>query len=191
MIIMIIIFIGPPYAGKDTQGKLLSQQFGNMPIFSMGGLIREARELGDETFRKAYEEYSLKGLHLPTTTKFPLLKKKMDGTKDGFILDNFPATKDDLEIFNNYLSQVNKKICRVIYLYVSKEEMEKRSSSAFRGRHDDDPNIVATRREFQDQDIIPVLEYYKSQNLLSEINGKGDIDEIHKKIVDELSRKNN
>jgi len=188
---MIIVFIGPPYAGKDTQGKLLSQKFGNIPIFSMGHLIREARENGNETFIRAYEEYSLKGLHLPTAMKFPLLKEKMDQAKEGFILDNFPATKDDLDVFNNYLSQVNKRICGAIYLYVSKEETGKRSCSTSRGRRDDDPGIVATRREFQDQDIIPVLDYYKSQNLLLRINGEGNRDEIHEEILKQLLKNNN
>lgn len=183
---MIIVFIGPPYAGKDTQGKLLSQQFGNMPIFSMGHLIREARERGNKTFVKAYNEYSLKGLHLPTGIKFPLLKEKMDQANDEFILDNFPATKDDLEMLNDYLSKTNKKINKVMYLYISVEEMMRRFKNAFRGRKDDDPDIVAARREIQNQDRIPVLEFYKNQNLLAEINGEGDIDVIHKKILEQL-----
>ena len=187
---MIIVFIGPPYAGKDTQGKLLSQKFGNLPIFSMGHLIREAQESGNETFVKAYREYSLKGLHLPSEIKFPLLKEKMDKAKQGFILDNFPATKDDLAILNDYLIKANKKINRVIYLHISEREMKKRFEGAFRGRKDDDATIVAARREIQDQDRVPVLEFYKSQNLLSEINGEGNIDKIHREILEKLSEKN-
>lgn len=183
---MIVVFIGPPYAGKGTQAKLLSQKLDNMPIFSIGALIREARERGDKTFMTAYEEYSLKGLHLPTEIKFPLLKEKMDNVTDGFILDNFPATEDDLEMFNNYLSKINKKIDRAIYLYISEKEMRGRFKNASRGRRDDDPEIVAARREIQDQDRIPVLNYYRNQNLLSEINGEGDIDAINKKIEEEL-----
>lgn len=187
---MIIVFIGPPYAGKDTQGKLLSQELGNIPIFSMGHLIREARESGDETFIKAYNEYALQGFHLPTAIKFPLLKKKMDQTKDGFILDNFPATKDDLEMLNDYLLQTNKKINRAIYLSVSEDEMRRRFKRAFRGRKDDDPDIVAARREIQNQDRVPVLEFYRSQNLLSEINGEGDVNKIHEEILEELRKHN-
>lgn len=185
---MIVVFIGPPYAGKDTQGKLLSHKFGNMPILSMGGLIREALERGNETFIKAYEEYSLKGLHLPTAVKFPLLKEKMDQARGGFILDNFPATEDDLTMFNNYLFSTSKKVNRVIYLYISKEEMKKRFKNAFRGRKDDDPDIVDARRKIQDQDRIPVLKYYKSHNQLCEINGEGDINKIHQEILREISK---
>ena len=182
---MILIFIGPPYAGKDTQGKLLSKELGDLPIFSMGHLIRKERNKGDEKFVKAYEDYSMKGLHLPTAIKFPLLKEKMEGVKDGFILDNFPATKDDLETFNNYLAETNKIVDRVIYLYISREEMGKRLSN--RGRKDDDPDVIATRREYQGQDVIPVLDYYRSQNLLLEINGEGDIKKVYQEILKGLS----
>jgi adenylate kinase len=184
---MIIIFIGPPYSGKNTQGNILSREFGNIPIFSMGHLIREAKESGNETFVKAYEDFSLKGLHLPTEIKFPLLREKMDSAKKGFILDNFPATTDDLEIFNNYLSQINEKIDRVIYLNISEEEMKKRLSNAMRGRKDDHPEIIEARREIQDQDRIPVIEYFKRKNLLSEVNGEGEVDRIHEEILKELS----
>jgi adenylate kinase len=183
---MIIVFIGPPYAGKDTQGKLLSKKFNNMPIFSMGHLIREAREKGNENIVKAYEDYSLKGLHVPTKIKFPLLKEKMDQARDGFILDNFPATKDDLETLNNYLFQTNKKIDKVIYLDISKEEMQKRFKIASRGRKDDHPEIIIARRDIQGQDRIPVLKFYKKQNLLSKIKGEGDINKIHEEILKEL-----
>lgn len=185
---MIIVFIGPPYAGKDTQGKLLSQKFGNIPIFSMGHLIREARESGNETINKAYEEYSLKGLHVPTVIKFPLLKNKMDQAGDNFILDNFPATKDDLTMLNAYLLQANKKINRVIYLNISKEETKRRFKNANRGRKDDDPEIITARREIQNQDRIPVLEFYKNKNILSEIDGEGNIGEIHSKVLEEIKK---
>lgn len=188
---MIIVFIGSPYVGKDTQGKLLSQKFGNMPIFSMGGLIREARERGDKTFIRAYEEYSLKGFHVPTAIKFSLLKEKMDQAKDGFILDNFPATKDDLIMLNNYLTDINKKVDKVIYLHISEEEMKKRFKNTFRGRRDDDPDILTARRKIQDQDRAPVIEYYRGHSLLSEVNGEGDINKIHQKILEEILKGEN
>jgi adenylate kinase len=187
---LIIVFIGPPYAGKDTQGKLLSQKFGSLPIFSMGHLIREAQESGDGVIIKAYEDYSLKGLHLPTVIKFPLLKEKMDQAKEGFILDNFPATKDDLVTLNDYLLRTNKKITRVIYLYLSEDAMRKRFENVSRGRRDDHPEIIVTRREIQNQDRIPVLEFYKNTNLLTEINGEGDANKIHEEILAEIERSN-
>lgn len=184
---MIVIFIGPPYAGKDTQGKLLSKKFG-IPIFSMGALIREARDHENETFVKAYEEYSLKGLHVPTAIKFPLLEDKMNQAKEGFILDNFPATEDDLTALNKYLFKTNKKINTVIHLYISEEETMKRLKSVFRERQDDNPGIVAARREIQDKDRIPVINYFRKANLLLELNGEGEINKIHEEILRRLGK---
>ncbi len=86
---MIVIFIGPPYIGKGTQSKLLGERLG-LSVFSMGALIRQARDEGNQQIAKAFEEYSMKGLHLPIEIKFPLLKERMDKAKSGFILDNFP-----------------------------------------------------------------------------------------------------
>jgi adenylate kinase len=183
---MITIFIGPPYAGKDTQGKLLSKEFGNIPVFSMGHLIRDAGEKGNKVIMKAHKDYALRGLHVPTEIKFPLLKEKMDQAGKKFILDNFPATKNDLMALNNYLSQTNKKIDGVIYLDISKEEMQKRFKLASRGRKDDHPEIIIARRDIQNQDRIPVLEFYRNQGLLSEVNGEGNIEEIHEKILKKL-----
>jgi adenylate kinase len=185
---MITIFIGPPYAGKNTQGKLLSREFGNIPVFSMGHLIRDAREKGNKIIMKAYADYTLRGLHVPTEIKFSLLKEKMDQAGERFILDNFPATKDDLIALNNYLTQTSKKINGVIYLYISNKEMQKRLKIASRGREDDHPEIIIARRDIQNQDRIPVLEFYRNQGLLSEINGEGDINIIHEEILKELSR---
>src|SRR3989344_9652942 len=101
---MIIIFIGLPYIGKGTQSKLLGERLG-LPVFSMGALIRQARDAGNPEIARAFEEYSMKGLHVPIEIKFPLLKKKMDEAKNGFILDNFPERQDGLDVFNKYLSE--------------------------------------------------------------------------------------
>ena len=186
---MIVVFVGPPYAGKNTQGHLLSKELGNIPVFSMGALIREARERKEDAFIKAYEEYSLKGLHLPTAIKFPLLRSKMDEVSDGFVLENFPATVDDLTAMNNYLTSKGKKIDKVIYLKISEDEMTKRFHEFSRGRADDDPHIVLMRKEIQDKDRIPVINFFRERNLLVEIDGEGDIREIHKKIMSHIFHK--
>ena len=186
---MIVVFIGPPYAGKNTQGQLLSRELGDIPIFSMGALIREARERGEVAFIKAYKEYSLKGLHLPTAIKFPLLREEMDKVNDGFVLENFPATEDDLIAVNSYLKNKGKKIDKVIYLKISEDEMKKRFHEFSRGRADDDPHVILVRKEIQDKDRIPVINYYKRENLLLEINGEGEVNKIHGTIMEGLRDK--
>ncbi len=177
---MIIIFIGPPFSGKGTQAKIISDKL-NLPVFSMGALIREACEKGDPKAKEGFEQFSLKGFHLPVSLKFYLLKGKLDELKDGFILDNFPASKEDLDAFNGYLKERKLKVSKVFYIFISKEEMIKRLKA--RERKDDSLEIVLRRRRIQDQDRISVIEFFKRLGVLEEINGEGSIEETNEKIL--------
>lgn len=176
---MIIIFTGPPFSGKDTQAKLLREKLG-LPIFSMGAIIREAYDKKDARAVEGFENYSMKGLHVPIELKFDLLKDSLNKLNN-FILDNFPATEEDLESFLKYLSERNLKVDHVFYLTLSKKEMEKRL--IHRGREDDDPRVVEKRREIQDKDRESVLGYFKTQGLLREIEGNQSIENVHKDIM--------
>lgn len=180
----IIIFIGPPYAGKDTQAKLLKKKLG-IPIFSMGQLIREAYEAGNPKAVEGFKQYSMQGLHLPIALKFDLLKEQMGQAKNGFILDNFPATKEDLDTFINYIEKNYLKVDKVFYFFILKEEIMRRMTLQ-RGRQDDTPEIVMKRIENQDKDRYPVIEYFKKQGLLEEINGEQSIEQVHSEIINRL-----
>lgn len=186
---MILIFIGPPYSGKDTQAKLIAKEFG-LSIFSMGNLIRQAYEAGDSKAIEGFENYSMKGLHVPISLKFALLKKKMEEQKDGFILDNFPATKEDLDTFNEYIKKNSLVINKVFYLNVSEDEMMKRRVE--RGRLDDEVEILQKRREEQDKDRSEVIKYFKNEGILKEINTeRQSIEETHEEIMKELRNDKN
>lgn len=178
---MIVVFLGPPYAGKGTQTALLKNSLG-LPVFSMGALIREAREKGDQDIQGAYEKYAMKGLNVPTDIKFSLLKNKMEEAGNNFILDNFPATEDDLNIFLDFLRKKNLSVGKVIHILIGEEEMIRRLNKISRGRPDDDPEIVKARKEIQDKDRKPVLDYFRKQGILVEVNGEGEINEVNKRI---------
>lgn len=180
---MILIFLGPPYSGKGTQAELLSKQL-KIPVFSMGLLIREAYEKKDPKAVKGYEQYAMRGMHLPNKLKFHLLKEKLDENKGNFILDNYPATQEDLEVFLNYISTHSLQVDKVFYISISVEDMKKRIIN--RRRKDDKLEIILKRREEQDKDRLPVLTYFNSKGLLEEIKGEGSIKEVHGRIMKAL-----
>jgi adenylate kinase len=180
---MILIFLGPPYSGKGTQAEILGKSL-SLPVFSMGELIRQGNKLGNPKAVEAYQNYIIKGLHAPNILKFGLLKEKMEQNKNGFILDNYPATKEDLETLLSYLKGNPLRVDKVFYINISVEEMKKRIVQ--RGRDDDKPEIVLIRREVQDRDRLPVLEYFKGKGILVEINGEGPVGNIQERILKEL-----
>ena len=139
---------------------------------------------GDPKAVEGFENYSMKGLHLPNSLKFHLLKAKLDQNKNGFILDNYPATKEDLEMLNNYLAENGLRIDKAFLIKISVEEMKKRLG--VRNRKDDDPEIAMERRDVQDVDREPVLDFFREKGMLIEIDGEGSIEAVHTRIVERL-----
>lgn len=181
----IYVLIGPPLSGKETQGELLELSLGGIPRFSMGHLIREARRV-DPKIEQAYHSYSMQGKHLPNEIKFSLLAQKMDDAAEtGFILDNFPATAEDIKYFEQYLLEKDLQVKAVVSLYVTEDEMKKRFEIAKerRGRADDTIDNVRERREIQDKDREAVIEHYRKKGLLYEINGAGTVESVHDEIM--------
>ncbi len=177
----IYIFIGPPFSGKETQTVPLSEELG-IPVFSMGALIRKARE-SDPNIEEAFQKYTAKGLHVPISIKFGLLEKEMKNCPNGFILDNFPASKEDLLAFNEFIRNNNLEVNKVFYLNIGVDELMSRfNNSPHRGRIDDTFDALKTRSIVQAEDRIPVLEYYKNEGKLIEIDGEKPIEEVSQKI---------
>jgi adenylate kinase len=173
----IFIFLGPPFSGKETQTIPLSKEL-EIPVFSMGGLIREARQT-DPEINDAFEKYTLHSMHVPIDIKFDLLEQKMDSAPNGFILDNFPATAEDLDALNEYVKAHELRVNKVFYLAISEGTTKERfESNPQRGRADDTLETILKRREIQDEDIKPVLEYFKAQDILLEINGEQSIEAV-------------
>jgi adenylate kinase len=181
---MILIFLGPPYSGKGTQAQILGKEL-NLPVFSMGELLREGNRLGNEKAVEGYQNYVIKGLHVPNNLKFELLKEKMDENKNGFILDNYPAMQEDLDTLLNYLVQNSLHVDKVFYVSISADVMKARITE--RGRDDDKLEVVLVRKEVQDKDRLPVLQYFREKGLLTEINGEGSIQEVQAKIREVLN----
>lgn len=174
---MNIVFTGPPLAGKGTQATLLGQKL-NTPVFSIGALLRD-------NVKDGYRQYAMKGHNLPAELKFDLLKEKLDTAKDGFILENFPATEDDLKVFLTYLAEHGLRIDKVFNITISDQEARKRMQQ--RGRIDDTQDIVEKRRDIQGKDREPVLEYFRKLGVLVNIDGEGLVEDVHKRIVEKLS----
>lgn len=175
------IFLGPPFSGKETQTTPLSKELG-VPVFSMGQMIRQARET-NPAIEDAFQRYTAKGLHVPIDIKFGLLKDAMDKNPVGFMLDNFPATPEDLDVFNRYVIE-NELIINVVFnLSISHDEMVKRfKENSDRGRADDTIEALETRSRVQSEDRAPVLDYYRSKGKLVEIDGEQPIEVVSAQI---------
>src|SRR3990167_4218399 len=97
---MMIVFLGPPGAGKGTQAEAISKGK-NIPHISSGNLLREAVEAGTETGIKARHSIE-KGLLVPDQIVVDIIKERIlkNDCKAGFVLDGFPRTLSQAKVLD-------------------------------------------------------------------------------------------
>lgn len=186
---MIVIFIGPPGAGKGTQAALLASKL-DLPFISVGHLLREAYQKGTFEGRQWWENYGRRGLNAPIELKFKIVTEALNQAKGGSILEGFPKTEQDLNALRNYLDERQLKIDRVFHIIISeKTAFQRILARKARGETRSDDNLELLNTRFEKgyrQDLPVILDYFRRLNILEEINGEQDIHVIHEEILKRL-----
>ncbi len=182
--------MGPPGAGKGTQGAILSDALG-LPKFATGDLLRDAVKRGTPLGLQA--KAAMEAGHLVSdeiimgVVREELAKPE---AAHGVIFDGVVRTIPQAEGLAAMLRERNRSIDHVLFFDVTDEEilgrLEKRRS--IEGRADDDPKAVAIRLKAYRDQTAPVLEYYGQQGLVRTIPAIGGIDEISRWVRTAIGR---
>lgn len=209
---MRLILMGPPGAGKGTQGDRLAARL-NVPRLSTGEMLREARRAGTPLGREA-ERYMDAGELVPDDVILRLIGEAFDrpDSADGFVLDGFPRTIAQAEGLAALLQGRGRSLDAVVTLGVADEELVARLSGrrvcdscghvthiALVGdaeacercggrlvqRSDDRVETVRRRLEVYREQTEPVLEWYAGSGVgLTVVDGTGTKDEVTSRLVD-------
>lgn len=170
---MKILLIGPQGSGKSTQASLLAE-FLNVPKISTGDIFRElAKEDSEEGIR--IRQIMNEGRLIDDTETAKIVERRLqkNDVRDEFILDGYPRNLAQKELFD-------PGVDKVIYLKVPDEEVIKRLSA--RGREDDSPEAIKKRLDLYYEQTKPLLDYYRSHDILIEIDGIGSVEKIQDEI---------
>lgn len=211
---MMIVFLGPPGAGKGTQAETISKDE-DVPHISSGNLLREAVGGGTETGIKA-RHYIEKGLLVPDEIVVDIIKDRIvkEDCKTGFILDGFPRTLSQAKVLDEMLKKLGTRIDIVLYFSVTKESVIQRLSGRLicnacgasyhkvfvpsqkgvicdkcngklHQRTDDKPETILERLRVYHEQTEGLIDYYKKCGILKEISGDdARIESITKKVKD-------
>lgn len=180
-----LIIVGPPGAGKGTQGELLARRLG-IPRYSTGDILRQALRDGTPMGLEA-KRYMHAGELVPDDVILGIVGDVLgsDESAHGFLLDGFPRTVVQAEGLHRLLADMDQELDAIVNLSVPDEEIMKRLST--RGRKDDLLDTIRRRLEVYRAQTEPVLEWHADSGVrILSVEGVGDIDEIQADILDRL-----
>ena len=184
-----LVIIGPSGAGKGTQAKLIEKKFGWKHI-SSGELFRQ--EIKKQTaLGRQIEDLINRGIFVSTELTFTVLKPVLDQWWDkGFILDGFPRLPDQPPILDEYLADKGATLDIVFYLRVSSKVVLARVKEKWArgerfqpGRSDETLEAIKNRLAWSKKTLDSIVNYYRQQGILAEIDGERPIEPIHQDIV--------
>lgn len=182
---MNLILVGPPGAGKGTQGYKLSKQY-SIPEISTGDILRSAVREGTPLGQEA-KNYMERGALVPDAVIIGIVCERLtqDDTRNGFILDGFPRTVPQAEALTTMSQAQGCPIEHVISIEVPEEELLQRLAGRreVERRHDDTDDAIRYRFEVYCRDTAPLIEYYRQRGLLRAISGVGTIEDIFQRIT--------
>lgn len=189
---MRLVLLGPPGAGKGTQGRRLSEEFG-WPLISTGDILRRAvaerTALGMQAQRQMDQ-----GLLVGDDVMIGLVRERTlapDAGK-GYILDGFPRTVPQAAALDAMLAERGQQLDAVVSLSVSEDEILDRLASRKdqESRADDDEETVRRRLDVYREQTEPLIEYYRGAGRLVDVHGVGHIDDIYRSLRDALGVSN-
>ena len=216
---MRIVLVGAPGSGKGTQAKMLVDKYG-VPQVSTGDLLRKAvaeqtpsglmakttMEAGQLVSDQIVLEIIKERLARPDTN-------------NGFILDGFPRNLNQAQALDDMLVSIGKPLqgailikidydlliqritgrrtclsCGAVYnIYTSPSKLEDHCDQCGGNLHhraDDNEQTISNRLRVYETQTAPLMQYYREQGKLFNVQGTGEIDEIFNelcKVIDSLA----
>jgi adenylate kinase len=201
-----LLLYGPPGSGKGTQAEKLHARF-QIPHIATGDILRAEVAAGTPLGKKA-QPIMAAGGYVPDDIMIGIIRNRLGeaDTGEGFVLDGFPRTIPQAKALDELLQELGKRFDRVLYLRVDTPELVQRLAGRMTcpvdqktypagtaacpvhhvdltQREDDKPEAVRQRIEIFLEKTMPLLDYYRAQDLVSEIEGVGTIDEIFARVL--------
>jgi adenylate kinase len=171
-----VVLLGPPGAGKGTQGQVLCQRLG-VPSISTGDMLREAVAEGTPLGNKV-QGIMASGALVDDATMADVVRDRLakpDAAR-GYLLDGYPRTLPQAETLAGILRDAGQELDAVLLVDVPEDELVRRT--LLRGRADDREDVIRERLRVYREKTAPLIGYYRERGLLREIDGNRPIDEV-------------
>ncbi|WP_087484135.1 adenylate kinase [Brachybacterium massiliense] len=175
-----LLIVGPPGAGKGTQAERLAAEL-SIPAISTGDIFR-ANVSGETELGVLAKSYMDKGEYVPDSVTNDMVRSRLaeDDAKDGFLLDGYPRTIDQVEALDGMLEELGTSLDAVLLLVVETEEVVGRlvERGKAQGRSDDTEETIRRRLEVYAEQTAPLIDVYEKRDLVRRVDGMASIDDV-------------
>ncbi|GAA1486784.1 adenylate kinase [Brachybacterium fresconis] len=175
-----LLIVGPPGAGKGTQAVRLAESL-SIPAISTGDIFR-ANVAGETELGVLAKSYMDAGEYVPDSVTNDMVRSRLseDDAKDGFLLDGYPRTLDQVEALDATLSELGTSLDAVLLLQVETDAVVGRLLERGRaeGRSDDTEATIRRRLEVYAEQTAPLIDVYENRGLVRRVDGMAGIDEV-------------
>ena len=181
---MRLLIMGPPGAGKGTQATRIAEHY-RIPAISTGDIFR-AMKHADTPLARQVREIMESGGYVSDEITNEIVKDRLarPDCQQGFLLDGYPRTLQQVQTLDDYLAETNRPLGAVISLLADTDEVVARllKRAAIDGRSDDNEETIRVRLQVYTEQTEPLLDVYRSRGVLVEVNGLGEIDEVSERV---------
>jgi adenylate kinase len=191
---MRLVLLGPPGAGKGTQGDRLIERHGIVRL-STGDMLRAAVKAETPVGLKA-KDIMARGDLVSDDIVIAIIgdRLKESDVQNGFILDGFPRTVAQAEALDRLLAAKGIRLDAVVELKVNEGALLKRIETRIaemtaRGeatRADDNPEALKKRLDAYRSQTAPLSAYYSGKGDLLEVDGMAPIPVVEQAIDEGL-----
>ncbi len=212
-----IILLGAPGAGKGTQARKISVEFG-FPAISTGDMLRDAVRNKTELGMQA-QRYMDSGGLVPNELVDAIVKARLERPDcgRGFLLDGYPRTLHQAEYLERLFAPDHDTAMLVIGIEIDHELLLSRlinrwtcpkcgkmfnvtSNPSKSGDHcdecgtalivrkDDTESVVEERLHNYMQETKPVVEYFQGRGMYHPVDGSGAVEQVYSAISETIRR---
>jgi adenylate kinase len=179
-----LLIIGPPGAGKGTQAKRISLAYG-IPTISTGDIFRS--NIANETeLGLQVKAIVSAGDYVPDELTNALVHDRLHQADavDGFLLDGYPRTTDQVRYLDSLLAERGAQMDAVIRLVADRDAIVERlrKRAIAEGRSDDSEEAIRHRQDVYLRQTEPLIAVYRDRGLLIEVDGLGSVDDVASRI---------
>jgi adenylate kinase len=185
-----LLVLGPQGAGKGTQAKRISEEFG-IPHVSTGDMFRAAIAAGTELGRTV-EPLLASGILVPDEVTIALIRDRLSESdaREGFVLDGFPRNVVQAEALDEMLAREGLGLDAILFFDLPDEVGMKRAinRAQIENRVDDTPEVIAKRLATYHAETEPIVEHYRVTGKLVPLHAGRTVEEVWTEVSSALEQ---